>query len=242
MFRFGKLAMGFALGVGSQACLAQSWNNLRNDYRIQESDGFSYQYIENGAMAYMPRLDMGIWNVSYFDWNMGASNLYAVGHQMQPSAPLLGEPAQTAVCQWTSPADGNYVVRYRLERNSDGYGVIASLVVKGEPVGSWELLGPIGVAATGYVSSTLAAGETVAVQIDPVEITSADAINFELAIFGPCQADLNHDGFVDDSDFVAFAWHYDRLVSVGADFNDDGLTEDADFVTFVAAYDALLCD
>lgn len=238
MNRLGAALMMLCAG---SAC-AQSWNNLRNDYRVQENNGFAYMYAEDGVLDYMPRIDMGIWNVSYFDWNLGASNLYAVGHQMQPSASILDSNPQSAICRWTSPVDGNYTVRYSFARDSSGYGAIVSVGVSETADGSWELRGDKGQGAFGSFVATVLAGESVWLRVDPVELTAGDAINFELAVFGPCQADLDHDSLVDDSDFVAFVYHYDRLESVGGDFNDDGLTDDADFVAFAQAYDALLCD
>ena len=65
-----------------------------------------------------------------------------------------------------------------------------------------------------------------------------------------CPGDLNHDGFVDDLDFVIFAGAYnlldcaDPLMAAGcpADLNADGFVDDADFVLFAAAYDKLLCE
>ncbi|MBX3379709.1 MAG: hypothetical protein KF805_06415 [Phycisphaeraceae bacterium] len=65
-----------------------------------------------------------------------------------------------------------------------------------------------------------------------------------------CVGDLNHDGFVDDSDFVIFAGAYNLLdcadpsMAPGcpADLNADGFVDDADFVIFIAAYNALLCE
>jgi len=65
-----------------------------------------------------------------------------------------------------------------------------------------------------------------------------------------CVGDLNGDGFVDDDDFVIFAFAYDTLLCptfpalyscCPADFNGDGQVDDADFVLFSAAYDALVC-
>lgn len=64
-----------------------------------------------------------------------------------------------------------------------------------------------------------------------------------------CRADLNHDGQVDDSDFVIFIFAYNILdcadpampAGCASDLNGDGIVEDSDFVTFVAAYNALLC-
>lgn len=65
----------------------------------------------------------------------------------------------------------------------------------------------------------------------------------------PCPGDLNHDGLVEDSDFVIFAAAYDRLLCIDAimpvgcpaDLNRDAAVDDTDFVLFAAAYDQLLC-
>lgn len=64
-----------------------------------------------------------------------------------------------------------------------------------------------------------------------------------------CVGDLNHDGLVDDSDFVVFVGAYNVLdcadpampVGCPADLNADGFVDDADFVAFVAAYEKLVC-
>ncbi|MBY0113809.1 MAG: hypothetical protein K2Y21_13410 [Phycisphaerales bacterium] len=61
-----------------------------------------------------------------------------------------------------------------------------------------------------------------------------------------CPADLNDDGFVDDSDFVIFAGAYNDLLTAGGpfgvgDFNGDAATDDTDFVAFASAYNDLLC-
>jgi len=65
-----------------------------------------------------------------------------------------------------------------------------------------------------------------------------------------CVGDLNHDGFVDDLDFVIFASAYNVLdcadpsMAVGcpADLNADGFVDDSDFVLFASAYNKLLCE
>jgi len=84
-------------------------------------------------------------------------------------------------------------------------------------------------------------------------VTSADLAAFDAAFPGlcasTCPADLNNDGFVDDSDFVIFANTYNILdcsdptmpVGCPGDINSDGIVDDADFVLFAAAYDQLLC-
>jgi len=65
----------------------------------------------------------------------------------------------------------------------------------------------------------------------------------------PCGADLNNDGFVDDSDFTIFVLAYEILdcaapgmpAGCPADLNSDGFVEDSDFSLFVAKYDELIC-
>ncbi|MGH7242752.1 MAG: hypothetical protein ACREJD_04985 [Phycisphaerales bacterium] len=64
-----------------------------------------------------------------------------------------------------------------------------------------------------------------------------------------CPGDLNHDGQVDDADFVVFAAAYNILdcgdptmpAGCPADLNRDGFVDDSDFVGFVAAYNQLVC-
>ncbi|MGH7242868.1 MAG: hypothetical protein ACREJD_05565 [Phycisphaerales bacterium] len=56
-----------------------------------------------------------------------------------------------------------------------------------------------------------------------------------------CPADFNHDGQVDDADFLVFVVAYNNLEDTNGDLNEDDVTDDADFSIFVAAYDALLC-
>lgn len=66
---------------------------------------------------------------------------------------------------------------------------------------------------------------------------------------GPCPADLNDDGLVEDADFSLFAVAYNILSCSGgtqpgcpADLTNDGAVMDDDFSVFVLAYDALLCE
>ncbi len=67
--------------------------------------------------------------------------------------------------------------------------------------------------------------------------------------YAPCNADLNADGQVDDSDFTLFVAAYNILdcadpampAGCPADLNADGFVDDADFSIFVVAYDALIC-
>ncbi|MGH7243885.1 MAG: M12 family metallo-peptidase [Phycisphaerales bacterium] len=72
---------------------------------------------------------------------------------------------------------------------------------------------------------------------------------YEFGSHLPCPADLNNDGFVEDSDFVIFAAAYNILDCADptmppgcpADLNGDGFVDDSDFVAFAAAYNELLC-
>ena len=65
-----------------------------------------------------------------------------------------------------------------------------------------------------------------------------------------CPADINLDGFVDDSDFVIFVQGYNALLcsapemlALGcpANLNTDLVVDDEDFVIFVGAYNELVC-
>ncbi len=70
-----------------------------------------------------------------------------------------------------------------------------------------------------------------------------------LRLFGPCPADLNNDGLVEDADFSIFIVQYNILdcadpampSACSADLNSDLLVDDADFVIFLSAYNELLC-
>lgn len=72
--------------------------------------------------------------------------------------------------------------------------------------------------------------------------TDQAARDFLIAELTRCFQDINRDGFVDDGDFVRFAFSYDALLDIAGDFNGDGVTDDDDFVLFVSAYDNLGCN
>jgi len=69
------------------------------------------------------------------------------------------------------------------------------------------------------------------------------------AYIAGCPADINLDGFVDDSDFQQFVVGYEALLCNGpgmpgncpANLNTDLTVDDADFIIFVAAYNELVC-
>jgi hypothetical protein len=84
--------------------------------------------------------------------------------------------------------------------------------------------------------------------IEEEEIVNYDDIVFEVS-FVACGSDFTADGFVDDSDFVAFANSYqildcaDPAMPAGCpgDLNSDTFVDDADFVIFAGAYEVLEC-
>jgi len=65
----------------------------------------------------------------------------------------------------------------------------------------------------------------------------------------PCPCDLNHDGLVDDADFLAFTDAYnvydcaDPAMAPGCpcDFNADASVDDSDYLIFFVSYEQLLC-
>lgn len=84
--------------------------------------------------------------------------------------------------------------------------------------------------------------------IEEEEIVNYDDIVFEVS-FVACGSDFTADGFVDDSDFVAFAFSYqildcaDPIMPAGCpgDLNNDAFVDDSDFVIFAGAYEVLEC-
>lgn len=89
---------------------------------------------------------------------------------------------------------------------------------------------------------------------DSADIASGYSTDFDLdgrpdGCAASCAGDFNLDGFVDDSDFVMFAFSYNVLlcaessmpIGCRADLNSDGFVDDVDFMIFAAAYGALLC-
>ena len=72
--------------------------------------------------------------------------------------------------------------------------------------------------------------------------------NLDASVLFGCDADLDGDGFVDDSDFQVFVLAYDSLLcedpmvaSCPCDLNDDAAVDDADFQIFVIAYNETVC-
>jgi hypothetical protein len=90
-------------------------------------------------------------------------------------------------------------------------------------------------------------------QTDPTavyEIKLKNGPHFRFRLYQrPCPGDLSGDGYVDDTDFVAFATAYnifdcaDPMMPPGcpSDVNGDGYVDDADFVVFAQAYENLVC-
>lgn len=66
----------------------------------------------------------------------------------------------------------------------------------------------------------------------PLQFMGTDFLSFE-----PCPADINGDGLVDFSDYLAFLNLYDAL-DPAADLNGDGLVDFSDYLDFLNSYDA----
>lgn len=70
-----------------------------------------------------------------------------------------------------------------------------------------------------------------------------------LSATNQCPADMDADGFVNDTDFVLFAGDYNRVSCADsampygcpADINRSGTVDDTDFVLFAQGYDAYVC-
>ncbi|MBS0187529.1 MAG: hypothetical protein JSS51_05640 [Planctomycetes bacterium] len=129
--------------------------------------------------------------------------------------------------------------------------------INASPIGVWTSLSVTIGAGPGRwnIPSDLRAAVTeFSIRID-VNDRSLDGGTLEfsgldtITLWAACPADLNGDGFVDDSDFVLFLSSYNILdcadpgmpAGCPADLNQDGFVDDADFVLFVAAYNELLC-
>ena len=148
---------------------------------------------------------------------------------------------------WLNPAGdalaaGNFTSTILEFRNSSnvvvGYGSDVG-VSAGDPTNQWFASSVAGVAPPTAVTARLRLNFTQpnlgagSARVDDVDFRPA-----------PCPADLNGDGFVDDSDFVDFALAYDAFVCAGAcpaDLNNDGFVDDTDFVIFAHAYDDFSC-
>lgn len=89
----------------------------------------------------------------------------------------------------------------------------------------------------------------VVVPLDPAKVDTMEIEIGDGAVPNNCPCDLNHDGLVNDDDFVIFVAAYNLLdctdptmpAGCPADFNADQLVNDDDFVIFVPAYNALEC-
>ncbi|MBX3390966.1 MAG: hypothetical protein KF691_16065 [Phycisphaeraceae bacterium] len=99
---------------------------------------------------------------------------------------------------------------------------------------------------TNIVPVAFPAGRQIAVTYVPIGAPTQVVIT---VLASGCVADFNHDGVVDDADFVIFVPAYNILdcndpsmpAGCPADLNGDGFVDDTDFQLFVYAYDILLC-
>ncbi|MBL8885042.1 MAG: hypothetical protein JNK16_00160 [Phycisphaerales bacterium] len=116
-----------------------------------------------------------------------------------------------------------------------------------------KLAGWIGAGDRGTISNQVIGGVPASYGASPgtsvgtTNATDLSAIAGQqwVQIYKTCPADLNNDGFTDDSDFVIFAAAYNELIApsrwAAGDLDGDGFVDDTDFVIFAAAYNELLC-
>ncbi|MBX3379592.1 MAG: hypothetical protein KF805_05830 [Phycisphaeraceae bacterium] len=121
------------------------------------------------------------------------------------------------------------------------------LVIEWRNTGAGSESGTSGDAAN---NSAAAAGGGNSTSPDATTSNGGGAAIVRLTYIPPgCPADLNQDGFVDDSDFPTFVVAYNILDCADpsmpsgcpADLNADGFVDDGDFVEFVVAYNELVC-
>lgn len=113
---------------------------------------------------------------------------------------------------------------------------------------SWTVLTSPAVGGTfdNIVPVAFPIGRQIAVTYIPIGAPTQVVVT---VLAAGCVADFNHDGVVDDADFVIFVPAYNTLdcadpsmpAGCPADLNGDGLVDDTDFQLFVYAYDILLC-
>jgi hypothetical protein len=123
------------------------------------------------------------------------------------------------------------------------------------PNGNWVDLNngllPGGGTVSGVTTGTLTISALDVLSTGPFRINNGNYCGSGLGTlrFVVCLGDLNCDSAVDDTDFVVFAAHYDRLLCADptmplgcpSDLNGDGAVDDADFVAFASSYDRLIC-
>lgn len=149
---------------------------------------------------------------------------------------ILNTPVKTP---FTDGAD--YGVGVWLDERDAGGRLVGALAAGARGFSSWIDFddGMVGVFAT-----DLSASGNVQGLLYLLRAAAQDAARHPL-----CPSDLDHDGFVADSDFTLFINAYDLIDCANpamtpgcqADLNQDGSVDDADFSLFVIAYDDLLC-
>ena len=152
--------------------------------------------------------------------------------------------AVSGTLQRTTVNENLAAVELRLRRESGATILSAAAPDEAGTVGNVNSTAKLG---AGRYVFTVTAGSSAGV-CSPTN-TNADLaadITATLAVL-TCPADLNDDGFVDDTDFVLFAQAYDlfacdaQTAYCAGDLEGDGFVDDTDFVFFAQAYDLFAC-
>lgn len=246
-----------ATGDGEcSSCINTAWYASDVDAHVRSESGFWYARIVGGDRT-GAQARAGLLNTLGGTATIGTNGRLAITAS-QPAWPnlFLPQTGKTSI----APAEANLTDFFY---QSTGAAVQVSVYASDDrnPSHGGILLGTtsLGAAAT-PIPATVAWNTTPPPRSAPyniyLAITGAGGrTRFafdtqQVTVVAPaCAADLNHDGLVDDADFVFFAQAYDLLDCSGpgmppgcpADFNHDSVVDDSDFVSFAAAYDALLC-
>jgi len=248
----------FATGDGEcTSCISASWYTQDVDTHVRAQSGFWYSRLAGGSRT-GTQAASGLLNTLGGTATVGANGRLAVTIA-QPAWPNVFN-VQTGAS--SIPAGGSNFTDFLYQASGVSVQVAAYASDDSNPAHGGLLLGTISLApATTPTFASLPWSVIPPPRTQPYNIYLAITANGtsrtryafdpqQLTVTAPaCPGDLNHDGFVDDADFVSFASAYDlldcadpnMLAGCPADLNNGGYVDDADFVLFAAAYDALFC-
>ncbi|MBY0111386.1 MAG: hypothetical protein K2Y21_01090 [Phycisphaerales bacterium] len=200
----------------------------------------TFQVISSGTVAAASGSSASTWTVRG-DVGGGATDLQRTGTQYSPdlaAGAYVGDPVGTYLATVSFQFGMTMPLSVELQcsagaANSPG------------PVAGEAHYGTPFVARWGGITQVLIGSSPV----PGFSVSSSSGTNWANPASAYCAGDLNSDGFVDDSDFVAFAAAYNTLdcsdpampAGCPADLNADGVVDDLDFVVFAAAYNELIC-
>lgn len=239
------------------SCISQSWYTQDVDTHARAQSGYWYSRLAGGDRT-GTQAAAGLLNTLGGTAIVGTNGRLAVT-VTQPAWPNVFNVQTDAT---SIPAGGSNFTDFLYQSSGVSVQVAAYASDDSNPAHGGLLLGMIslGPAATPTFAS-IPWNVTPPARSQPYNIYLAITANstnrtryafdtqFVTVTAPACPGDLNNDGVVDDSDFVAFSLAYDLLdcadpgmpAGCPADLDPNGVVEDADFVLFAAAYDQLVC-